>query len=192
MLDEEAQQTPSMHLTWDPRVMNYSIKGHSPPSALLCTVITLLPLRVETDIWLIRCETLPPLQMQWQTPALWLIKNQTDLFSFSSGEQGGSVQEDISINVTLNLLPHWRVFGGLTFLISQLFSYKFKHLHTCVEVSTSSKAHITFCTLPLKSKCSVSVLTTVCCRTVSMQLPRGQHGETISAWQKQVFTSFYP
>lgn len=43
----------------------------------------------------------------------------------------------------------------------------------CVEVLTPSKAHITFHTLPLKSKCSASVLTTVCCHIVSMYLPRG-------------------
>lgn len=47
----------------------------------------------------------------------------------------------------------------------------------CVEVSTPSKAHTTLCTLPLKSKCSVSVSTTVCCHTVSMFLPRGQQGK---------------
>lgn len=68
------------------------------------------------------------------------------------------------------------MFGGLTFLISQLFCYKCKHLQVCVEVSTPSKAYTTLCTLPLKSKCSVSVLTTVCCHTVSMFLPRGLRG----------------
>lgn len=134
-------------------------------SALLCTVIILLSLQEEADNWLILCETLPPLQMHWQAPTLWLIKNQTDLFSFSSGEQRGSEQEDISINVSLNLLSHWRVFGGLTFLISPRFCYKCKYLHMCVEVSTPSKAHITLHTLPLKSKCSASILTTVYCHS---------------------------
>lgn len=70
--------------TWDPHVMNYYTNGRRAPSALLSAVIMLLPLPEKTDIWLIRCETLPPLQMQWQTPALWLIKNQTDLSPFPS------------------------------------------------------------------------------------------------------------
>lgn len=140
---------------------------------MLCTVKILLPLQEEADTWLIRCDTLPPLWMHWQPPTLWLIKNQTDLFSFSSGKQRGSEQEDISINVSLNLLSHWRVFGGLTFLISPLFCYKFKYLHMCVDVSTPRKAHVTLHILPLKSKCIASVLTTACCHIVSMYLPRG-------------------
>lgn len=82
----------------------------------------------------------------------------------------------MSINVSLNLLSQWRVFGGLTFLISQLF-YKCKHLHMCMEVSTPSKVHITLCALRLKSKCGVSVSKSACCHTVSMYLPRGLQGE---------------
>ncbi len=126
----------SISMTWDPHVMNYYTNGRGAPSALLSAVIILLPFPEKTDIWLIRCETLPPLQMQWQTPAHWLIKNQTDLspFSFSSGERGGSEQEDISINVSLNLLSHWRVFGGLTFLISQLFFFFAINLSICICV----------------------------------------------------------
>lgn len=146
----------------------------------------------ETDIWLIRCETLPMQQMHTQTPALWLIKNQT----FPSILVNMEVvhREDMSINVSLNLMSHRRVFGGLTLLISQLFCYKLKHLHSCMEVSTRSKAHITLCTLPLKSKHSVSLLSTVCChKSFYVAALRGYtEKQTISAWQKQVFTSFYP
>lgn len=47
----------------------------------------------------------------------------------------------------------------------------------CMEVSTPSKAHITLHTLPLKSKCGVSVLKSVRCPRVSIYLPRGLRGE---------------
>lgn len=71
----------------DPGVMSYCTNECCAPSPSPWTAITRLPLQVRTDIWLIHCEALPPLQIQGQTPVLWLIKNQTELslsFSFAS------------------------------------------------------------------------------------------------------------